>query len=233
MFRQAWIGIRGRFARAPGASIFIRTTRMTRDSPWAQFYKARQGPAMRAPGKRPYNSKLLASSFGAVMIIPLSLLVSESNFSTLIDLYTDNIKRMRKSESEETINKFWSAGRFALGKVLNSEVVDHGSIPMLEGAEGRIISVPDPYNPEKRFVVYQVFMKGDFKGNSEIWEKIQPLQEFLRSDFEARKRELMVNRGFILATSGFHGVMIYFDGGAFIHVKILELDVLIGQGVFI
>ncbi|KAI1410644.1 hypothetical protein F5Y13DRAFT_167617 [Hypoxylon sp. FL1857] len=228
MFRLAWTGVRGCFTRAPGmSSIATRTARMARNPPRAQFYRARQGPGTRAQGQQPHGSKLLVSSsylsWGVILVL-LSSVINKSEFEMLSKYYSRNHANLGLSQSKEALSRFWEDGRLVLGKIFDSEVTEHGAIPALEGVEGQIISVPDPYDPEKRFVVYQAFKKGTFQNVHEMAKKMYAISEVLSDDLEDRKIELKANRGVILLQSTSGCWPIYYDGSSFVLVGIVEFN---------
>ncbi|KAI1777656.1 hypothetical protein F4818DRAFT_456766 [Hypoxylon cercidicola] len=123
-------------------------------------YKMRSG---HTPNGRPGGSTVLnsatTSTFTSILVISLRGLFPDSHHREIIRTFKDSrnsaVSAGRTAMSEEELEAFWNNGRVLLGAGLDREVTTHGLISVLEGTKTQILSAPDPYDPDKRFLVYQ------------------------------------------------------------------------------
>ncbi|KAI6092515.1 hypothetical protein F4821DRAFT_224210 [Hypoxylon rubiginosum] len=229
MSRPAWVCFRGYLTRVPGT--FIRTQATTRTFFSSPAYKMQD---RQSPNGRPGNSKTLASAVAGLILLSIVALTPKPTPSSVAraveDLYdaATDLAQARTlttaAEFEARLNTFCENGRVVLGVHLNqSDITTHGVVSLLEGSRTHILSAPDPYDTEKRFLVYQSYFPSPHETtDGELAENVQELrtrfENVLMSRFERQKRDLGVYRGVIITFSAYRSWIIYFDGGSFIRV---------------
>ncbi|KAI1406629.1 hypothetical protein F4819DRAFT_439798 [Hypoxylon fuscum] len=189
---------------------------MTRNSSHSPFYNPRNG---HTTNRRWHTSKLSASAAIGFILVPL-ITIFDPELAFLIETKCNEEPTDLSEDLDERLRKALSTGRWFFGAYFNSEVTEHGVMPVLGRGEVQILSVPDPYNSEKHFLMYQCCFRSPLEPSLDI---AVATRKVLIADFEKRRHELEVNRGLIFITGGSGNYFIYFDGGTFLNVVIPEI----------
>ncbi|XXH04935.1 hypothetical protein Hte_011357 [Hypoxylon texense] len=223
------VGLLSGFTRGPNA--FVRTQATTRDFWSSPTYKSRSGHVLNT---RPGSSKILNSAATSAIIVSLLALVPEETcekigqlvrMSTIIDRGTGALTISKSGKEAEII---WRFGFTIAREYFGDGIKTHGVISVLEGTKTQILSAPDPYDAEKRFLLYQSYLHSPGMTEDEDREYHRKFEAILTSKFESQKSELGVSRGLMFTLSSQTARTVYFDGGAFIFVlpsEILGMDI--------
>ncbi|KAI4870851.1 hypothetical protein F4820DRAFT_146731 [Hypoxylon rubiginosum] len=128
---------------------------------------------------------------------------------------TRDIDPLVTTETEEELEEFWEIGSMLFREYLG-DIRRQGVISVVEGTRTQIFSVPDPYDTEKRFLLYQSYFPspGTVEEEMEFYRKFKTI---LASKFESEKSELGVNRGLMITLSSYEMRIAYFDDDNLIH----------------
>ncbi|CAJ2506074.1 Uu.00g002040.m01.CDS01 [Anthostomella pinea] len=215
------------------------------------------GPGPRQDGSKNNNNMLASRATATIIVILVTLFVdikkagerlgrkpgsdikdldAETQHGVeMVNVIFETVGMLVRDETAETLSTFWAVGRAVLGDFFaaGSEVAEHGSVPLPESAdspEAQIFSVPDSYDPEKRFVVYQAFVRVDDRdregAGGRVDDGLKPgVEHRLMDDFEARRAELGTNRGLVVCVFGKGAIQtFYFDGHRWIECMIYEIS---------
>ncbi|KAI0022055.1 hypothetical protein F4780DRAFT_735397 [Xylariomycetidae sp. FL0641] len=138
-----------------------------------------------------------------------------------------------ESASSPALTPFWQDPRKCLATFFQSNVTEHGSLPLPyapAGSDLQVYSVSDTVeDPNKRFIVYQCRMPAAGKLPEARMELVDRVMEDIAANYEANLAAGKTSRGIFFVLSGRACWTLYHDGRRYIEFETTEINGIFGR----